>query len=48
LLEADVLQKIWLLRRVLNPLSTTEAMEWLLQKMDGTKSNRDFLEAMKG
>ncbi len=48
LLEADVLQKIWLLRKVLNPLNTIEAMEWLISKMDGTKSNKDFLEMMKG
>jgi transcription termination factor Rho len=48
LLEEDTLQKITLLRRVLNPLSTTEAMEWLLSKMKGTKSNKEFLEMMKG
>ena len=48
LLEPDVLQKIWLLRKVLNPLNTIEAMEWLISKMDGTKSNKDFLEMMKG
>jgi transcription termination factor Rho len=48
LLEEDTLQKITLLRRVLNPLSTTEAMEWLLSKMKGTKNNKEFLEMMKG
>lgn len=48
LLEDDVLQKIWLLRKVLNPLNTIEAMEWLISKMDGTKSNKEFLEMMKG
>lgn len=48
LLEEDVLQKIWLLRKVLNPLNTIEAMEWLISKMDGTKSNKEFLEMMKG
>ena len=48
LLSEDVMQKIWLLRKVLNPLNTIEAMEWLISKMDGTKSNNDFLEMMKG
>jgi transcription termination factor Rho len=48
LLENDVLQKVWLLRKVLNPLNTVEAMEWLMSKMDGTKSNKDFLDMMKG
>ena len=48
LLENDVLQKVWLLRKVLNPLNTIEAMEWLLSKIDGTKSNKDFLDMMKG
>lgn len=48
LLENDVLQKIWALRRVINPLNTTEAMEWLLSKMQGTKGNKEFLELMKG
>jgi transcription termination factor Rho len=48
LLEDNTLQKVWLLRKVLNPLNTVEAMEWLLSKIDGTKSNKDFLEMMKG
>jgi transcription termination factor Rho len=48
LIENDVLQKVWLLRKVLNPLNTVEAMEWLMSKMDGTKSNKDFLDMMKG
>src|SRR5262249_23161051 len=38
LLPNDVLQKMWLLRKVLNPLSTVEAMEWLQSKMEGSKS----------
>lgn len=48
LLDTDVLQKIWLLRKVLNPLNTVEAMEWLQSKIDGTKSNKEFLDMMKG
>lgn len=48
LLENDVMQKVWLLRKVLNPLNTVEAMEWITSKMDGTKSNKEFLDMMKG
>jgi transcription termination factor Rho len=48
LLKNDVLQKVWLLRKVLNPLNTVEAMEWLLSKIDGTKGNKEFLDMMKG
>jgi transcription termination factor Rho len=48
LLDNDVMQKVWLLRKVLNPLNTVEAMEWLTSKMEGTKSNKDFLDMMKG
>lgn len=48
LLEADTLQKIWLLRKVMNPLSTVDAMEWLLGKMEGTKTNEEFFNMMKG
>ena len=47
LLDPEVLQKMWLLRKVLNPLSTLEAMEWLLDKMKGSKNNKEFLEMMK-
>jgi transcription termination factor Rho len=48
LLENDVLQKVWLLRKVLAPLNAVEAMEWLQSKMEGTKSNKEFLDMMKG
>ncbi len=46
LLSEDELQRVWLLRRVLNPMNTTEAMEFLLDKMRGSKSNKDFLKLM--
>ncbi|MCO6429555.1 MAG: transcription termination factor Rho [Deltaproteobacteria bacterium] len=48
LIKNEILQKVWLLRKVLSPLSPVEAMEWLQSKMDGTKSNKEFLEMMKG
>ncbi|MCB0337049.1 MAG: transcription termination factor Rho, partial [Bdellovibrionales bacterium] len=47
LIQPDVLQKIWLLRKVLNPLNVVEAMEWLKGKMEGTKSNKEFFDMMK-
>jgi transcription termination factor Rho len=46
LIQPTDLNRIWVLRRVLNPLSPTEAMELLLDKMGKTKSNADFLGAM--
>ncbi len=46
LIEKEDLNKIWILRKVLSPLSTVEAVEWLLDKMKGTRSNKEFLESM--
>src|SRR6187399_3344491 len=46
LLPKDELNRVWVLRKVLTPLSPTEAMELLLSKMGKTKANADFLAAM--
>ena len=46
LLPKDDLSRVWVLRKVLNPLSPIEAMELLLSKMGKTKSNAEFLAAM--
>jgi transcription termination factor Rho len=46
LLPKDELNRVWVLRKVLTPLSPTEAMELLLSKMGKTKSNSEFLAAM--
>ena len=46
LIAREDLNRIWVLRKVLNPLSPVEAMELLLSKMGKTKSNADFLAAM--
>jgi transcription termination factor Rho len=46
LVDRDVLNKMWILRKVLTPLSTVESMEFLLGKLMGTKSNKDFIEMM--
>jgi len=47
LLPKEDLNRVWVLRKVLNPLSPTEAMELLLDKMGKTRSNADFLSAMQ-
>jgi transcription termination factor Rho len=41
------LNRVWVLRKVLTPLSPVEAMELLLDKMGKTKSNAEFLSAMQ-
>jgi transcription termination factor Rho len=46
LVDKDVLNKMWILRKVLTPLSTVESMEFLLGKLTATKSNKEFLEMM--
>jgi transcription termination factor Rho len=46
LLDPNDLNRIWLLRKVLQPMNTVESMEFLLEKMHATKSNRDFLDSM--
>ncbi len=46
LVSREVLNKMWVLRKVLNPLSSVESMEFLLAKLRNAKSNKDFLEMM--
>jgi len=46
LLEAWELKRVWVLRKVLNPLSTVESMELLLERLEKTKSNKEFLDSM--
>jgi transcription termination factor Rho len=48
LLMKEELNRVWILRKVLSPLSQVEAMELLLDKMGKTKSNSEFLAAMSG
>src|SRR5208283_3427931 len=47
LLSEDELNKVWILRKVLAPLSSVEAMELLHDKLMATKSNKDFLKSME-
>jgi transcription termination factor Rho len=46
LVDKDVLNKMWILRKVLTPLSAVESIEFLLGKLMGTKSNKEFLDMM--
>ncbi len=46
LLKPDQLQKVWILRKVLNELNNVEAMELLIEKLAKTKTNEDFLNSM--
>ena len=46
LVDKDDLNRMWVLRKVLNPLSTVESMEFLLEKLKQQKTNRDFLDSM--
>ena len=46
LLSDDVLNRVWILRKLLAPMNTIDSMEFLLDKMRGTKSVTEFLESM--
>jgi transcription termination factor Rho len=46
LLPSEDLNRIWILRKLLSPLSPVDSMEFLLEKLKGTRSNSDFLAAM--
>jgi transcription termination factor Rho len=47
LIEKDILQKIWVLRKLLYPMDDLEAMEFLLDKIKATKNNSDFFDSMR-
>ena len=47
LIEKDILQKIWVLRKLLYPMDDLEAMEFLLDKVKLTKNNNDFFDSMR-
>ncbi|WP_395789253.1 transcription termination factor Rho [Aquimonas sp.] len=47
LIDADFLQKIWILRKLLHPMDELAAIEFLLDKMKNTKTNEEFFNFMK-
>jgi transcription termination factor Rho len=46
LLEPGVLNRVWILRKLLSSLNPLDSMEFLLDKIKGTKDNKEFLESM--
>jgi transcription termination factor Rho len=46
LVEGDILRKMYVLRRILNPMGTVDAMEFLMDKLRQTKTNSDFFDSM--
>ncbi len=47
LMPHDILQKVWVLRKLLYPMDDMEAMEFLLDKMRATKNNSEFFDSMR-
>ena len=46
LVDRATLAKTWMLRRIVNPMNSVEAMEFLLNKLDNTKTNEEFFKSM--
>lgn len=46
LMSADELQKMYVLRKVMHPMNTIDAMEFLLSRIEKTKTNKEFLDSM--
>ena len=46
LIEKNSLNRIWILRKVLHPMNVVDSMEFLLSKLEGTKTNQAFLDSM--
>jgi transcription termination factor Rho len=47
LADPDDLQKMWILRKLLHPMDELQAMEFLLERLKNTRTNKDFFESMK-
>ncbi len=46
LLDSETINRVWILRKLLAPLNPIDSMEFLLDKMRGTKTNKDFMDSM--
>jgi transcription termination factor Rho len=46
LMTTEILNRVWILRKLLSSLNPVDAIEFLLEKMNGTKDNQDFLNSM--
>jgi transcription termination factor Rho len=47
LTKQDELQKVWILRKLLHPMEDLAAMEFLLDRLKGVKTNDEFFDSMK-
>ena len=47
MIEADVLQKTWILRKLIHPMDELAAIEFMLDKLKATKTNNQFFDSMK-
>jgi transcription termination factor Rho len=47
LVPADELQKVWILRKIIHPMEPASAVEFLIERMKGSKTNAAFFDAMK-
>lgn len=47
LASSEELQKMWILRKILNPMDETDCMEFLIDKLSMTKTNDEFFDSMK-
>lgn len=47
LIDKIILNKMWVLRRIIDPMGSSEAIEFLLKKLENTKTNNEFFEMMK-
>ncbi|UJF25148.1 transcription termination factor Rho [Suttonella sp. R2A3] len=47
MIEPDVLQKTWILRKILHPMDELQAIEFLLERLKNTKTNEEFFQSMK-
>jgi transcription termination factor Rho len=47
LIKPDILQRIWVLRKLLYPMDELEAMEFLMDKVKATKNNAEFFDSMR-
>jgi transcription termination factor Rho len=48
LMDKDELARVWILRKYMSDMTSIEAMEFLQDKMKGTRSNEEFLTSMNG
>lgn len=47
MIDPDILQKTWILRKILHPMDELQAIEFLLERMKNTKTNKEFFDSMK-